>query len=66
MRNEINTFFFFNGGTPNKALLWETFKAVVRGAFISQQAYVHKKKLAVSDILLKHISRLEAEHKDFR
>lgn len=39
IHQDLDTFWQVNHGTRDAILLWETFKAYVRGSFISQSAY---------------------------
>lgn len=47
----------------DKTLLWDIFKAFIRGAFINQKACLRKKKQAITKDILQEIARLEAAHK---
>lgn len=49
--------------TINKALLWDTFKAYIRGAFINQKAYLNRQKRVITEKILGGMARLEARHK---
>lgn len=49
--------------TPHKTLVWDTFKAVIRGVFISLKAYLNRKRQNTVDKLLNKIAMLEAKHK---
>lgn len=44
-------------------MVWDTFKAVILGIFISQKVYLSKKTQAARDMLLKEIAGLEAMRK---
>lgn len=46
-----------------KALVWDTFKAVIRGIFISQKAYLNKKRQNSIGGLLNDITTFEAKYK---
>lgn len=45
-------------------MLWEAFKAYIRGILISQKAYVNKRQQDISKEMLKEITILETEHKE--
>lgn len=38
IRKEIKDFFLIHAETQNKAMLWDTFKAFIRGVFIGLKA----------------------------
>lgn len=70
IQKEIVLFYAVNGKTPfcgeykgYKVLLWDTFKAYIRGAFVSQKAYLNKKRCMASKEMLEEITALEAQHK---
>lgn len=44
VKKEIEVFFCMNKDTPNKALLWDAFKAYIHGVFVNQKAFLNLKK----------------------
>lgn len=49
IQKEITLFFQLNGTTRKQALLWDTFTAYIKGAFINKKAYLNRKKTQVMD-----------------
>lgn len=63
VRAEISLFFYTNKNTSDKMLLWDTFKAYIRGILINQKVYVTKHQREASRNILQNIAILEAQHK---
>lgn len=61
-RQEI-TFFHCNNKTPNKIILWETFKVFTRGILIGQKAYLNKQRQQEIKEQLQETKELERQHK---
>lgn len=59
----LTLFFLLHQDTPDKTLVWDTFKAVIRDIFISLKAYLNRKHQNIVGGLLNEIATLEAKHK---
>lgn len=61
-RDQCVFFVCVNKDTHNKALLWDTSKPYIRGIFISQKAFLDKRKRKAIEQLSGEIALLEAQH----
>lgn len=64
IQNEMSTFFSVNGDTKDKTVLWETFKAFIRGMCIGQKIHLRKKKTASSEKMAQGIITFEQEYRE--
>lgn len=63
VQKEFDLFFATNGNMQNRALLWNTFKAYIRGGFVNQKAYLNLKRQKAVDELRREVARLDAQCK---
>lgn len=62
LQNHINMFFEINNGTAEQSIVWEAFKAYIRGVLIQQTALMKKKdKLKISEYE-EELKKLEREY----
>lgn len=60
---KIRVFKKINLGSTDEIIVWEAFKAFIRGELISQACYRRKLKESARNTIIQHIGELEWQHK---